>query len=38
MSRQTSKARKCAQTVYYSLKSDEVRSIIGVLHQLYCQA
>lgn len=30
--------RKCAQTVYYSLKSDEVRSIIGVLHQLYCQA
>lgn len=29
--------RKEAQTVYYSLKSDAVRSIIGLLHGLYCQ-
>ncbi len=29
--------RKEAQTVYYSLKSDEVRAIIDVLHGLYCR-
>lgn len=29
--------RKEAQTVYYSLCSEEVKSIIGVLHNLYCQ-
>lgn len=29
--------RKEAQTVYYSLKSDEVRAIIGLLHGLYCE-
>lgn len=28
--------RKEAQTVYYSLKSDEVREMIGLLHRLYC--
>lgn len=28
--------RKEAQTVYYSLKSDEVREMIGLLHKLYC--
>ena len=30
--------RKAAQTVYYSLKSEEVQAIIGVLHTLYCTA
>jgi DNA-binding transcriptional ArsR family regulator len=29
--------RKSGQTVYYSLKSDEVRAVIGVLHGLYCR-
>ncbi|WMC12462.1 metalloregulator ArsR/SmtB family transcription factor [Oceanimonas pelagia] len=29
--------RKEAQTVYYSLKSDEVREMIALLHRLYCQ-
>lgn len=28
--------RKEAQTVFYVLKSDEVRAVIGVLHGLYC--
>ncbi|MDR9831143.1 metalloregulator ArsR/SmtB family transcription factor [Vibrio sp. FNV 38] len=28
--------RKQAQTVYYSLKSAEVKALISVLHQLYC--
>lgn len=28
--------RKEAQTVYYSLKSDEVKQVIELLHQLYC--
>ncbi len=28
--------RKEAQTVYYSLSSEEVRAVIGVLHGLYC--
>ena len=28
--------RKEAQTVYYSLKSDAVREMIGLLHKLYC--
>ncbi|TDW59474.1 DNA-binding transcriptional ArsR family regulator [Oceanimonas baumannii] len=28
--------RKEAQTVYYSLKSDEVREMIALLHRLYC--
>lgn len=28
--------RKEAQTVYYSLKSDEVKRVIELLHQLYC--
>jgi len=30
------KTRKEAQTVYYALRSDEVRSVIQLLHQLYC--
>ena len=30
--------RKEAQTVYYRLASDEVRALIGVLHDLYCAA
>ncbi len=29
--------RKAAQTVFYSLKSEEVRAVIGVLHGLYCR-
>jgi DNA-binding transcriptional ArsR family regulator len=28
--------RKEAQTVYYSLKSDEVKQMIHLLHSLYC--
>ncbi|EGR2302475.1 ArsR family transcriptional regulator [Vibrio parahaemolyticus] len=28
--------RKEAQTVYYTLKSDEVRTLIQTLHGLYC--
>ncbi len=32
------KTRKEAQMVYYSLSSDEVRSVMGLLHQLYCSA
>ena len=31
------RTRKEAQTVYYSLKSDEVREVIALLHQLYCR-
>ena len=30
--------RKEAQTVYYSLRSHEVREMIGLLHRLYCCA
>ena len=30
--------RKEAQTVYYSLDSHEVRTLIATLHSLYCQA
>jgi len=29
--------RKEAQTVYYSLCSEEVKSVISVLHSLYCK-
>lgn len=29
--------RKEAQTVYYSLKSDEVKAMIELLHRLFCQ-
>ena len=29
--------RKVGQTVYYSLKSEEVQAIIGVLHSFYCR-
>ena len=29
--------RKSAQTVYYSLNSEEVRAVIAVLHGLYCR-
>lgn len=29
-------ARKDGQHVYYSLKSDEIKTLIGVLHDLYC--
>ena len=32
------KTRKEAQTVYYSLSSEEVVQMIGLLHQLYCGA
>ncbi|GAJ69971.1 LOW QUALITY PROTEIN: transcriptional activator HlyU [Vibrio sp. JCM 18904] len=28
--------RKEAQTVYYTLKSDEVKALIKTLHSLYC--
>ncbi|EKM27420.1 transcriptional activator HlyU [Vibrio harveyi] len=28
--------RKEAQTVYYTLKSDEVKALIQTLHGLYC--
>jgi DNA-binding transcriptional ArsR family regulator len=28
--------RKEAQTVYYTLKSDEVKTLIKTLHGLYC--
>ncbi|MCV5244875.1 metalloregulator ArsR/SmtB family transcription factor, partial [Escherichia coli] len=28
--------RKEAQTVYYTLKSDEVKTLIQTLHGLYC--
>jgi DNA-binding transcriptional ArsR family regulator len=30
--------RKEAQTVYYSLKSEEVKQVIELLHELYCAA
>ncbi|ATL97318.1 ArsR family transcriptional regulator [Aeromonas bestiarum] len=30
--------RKEAQTVYYSLRSHEVREMIALLHKLYCSA
>ncbi|GAM71942.1 transcriptional activator hlyU [Vibrio sp. JCM 19236] len=29
--------RKEAQTVYYSLKSVEVKNMIHLLHQMYCE-
>ena len=29
--------RKAAQTVFYSLKSEEVRAVISVLHGPYCR-
>jgi ArsR family transcriptional regulator, virulence genes transcriptional regulator len=29
--------RKEAQTVFYSLKSEEVREVIALLHRLYCR-
>lgn len=29
--------RKEAQTVYYTLRSSEVKALIATLHQLYCQ-
>ena len=28
--------RRDAQTIYYSLKGEEVRAILQVLHRLYC--
>lgn len=30
------KTRREAQTIYYSLASDEVREVIALLYQLYC--
>jgi len=30
--------RKEAQTVYYTLSSDEVKSMIELLHNLYCKS
>lgn len=30
--------RKVAQTVYYRLKSEEVRAMIELLHKMYCSA
>ncbi|KII77435.1 ArsR/SmtB family transcription factor [Vibrio renipiscarius] len=30
--------RKEAQTVYYTLSSDEVKSMIELLHNIYCQS
>lgn len=32
------KTRKEAQMVYYSLNSDEVTQVMGLLHKLYCSA
>ncbi|GAA3547137.1 metalloregulator ArsR/SmtB family transcription factor [Zobellella aerophila] len=32
------RTRKEAQTVYYSLQSDEVREVIALLHRLYCKS
>ena len=29
--------RRDAQTIYYSLASQEVKEVIGVLYQLYCE-
>mgnify|MGYP001158065465 FL=1 len=29
--------RREAQTIYYSLKGDAVRSVLEVLHELYCK-
>jgi DNA-binding transcriptional ArsR family regulator len=29
--------RKEAQTVFYSIKSEEVRELIALLHRLYCK-
>jgi DNA-binding transcriptional ArsR family regulator len=31
------KTRRAAQTIFYSLAGDEVRSLIETLYQLYCQ-
>ncbi|PSJ42717.1 transcriptional regulator [Zobellella endophytica] len=31
------RTRKEAQTVYYSLQSEEVREVIALLHRLYCR-
>lgn len=31
------KTRRDAQTIYYSLASDEVAAIINTLYQLYCE-
>ncbi|MEH8021700.1 MULTISPECIES: ArsR/SmtB family transcription factor [Rheinheimera] len=30
------KTRKAAQTVYYSINSNEAEALIGLLHKLYC--
>lgn len=30
------KTRKVAQTVYYSINSEEAKALIGLLYQLYC--
>lgn len=30
--------RRDAQTIYYSLKGDEARTVIETLHDLYCKA
>ena len=30
--------RRDAQTIYYSLKGDEARTVIRTLHDLYCQS
>jgi ArsR family transcriptional regulator len=30
------KTRRQSQTIFYSLASDEVRKIIGLLHEMYC--
>jgi len=32
------KTRKEAQTVFYSLNSEEVQRVIGLLHELYCES
>ncbi|MFC3120763.1 ArsR/SmtB family transcription factor [Agaribacter flavus] len=31
------KTRRDAQTIYYSLDSDEVKEVIAVLYKLFCQ-
>ncbi len=30
------KTRRDAQTIYYSLESEEVKQVMGILHHIYC--
>ena len=31
------KTRRDAQTIYYSLKGDEAKQVMGTLHSIYCE-